>query len=127
MKRPGTPLASAFALFAILAAASGSALAQQQTFSSVSSGKAPSPRPTQTGVSVPGVYLGIYPNGHPYHPRPRPTVAPRPCPGGHCPPPVPPPHPLPTTPVTPVRPAPTLRPPGATHLEPIALRRSSPR
>ena len=71
----------------MLAAAAG-ARADQQTFSSVSSGKAPAPQPTQTSMGVPGLYLGVYPNQtpHPYH-TPRPPHPPQPCPGGRCPPP----------------------------------------
>jgi hypothetical protein len=78
MKRLWTPLAIGLAaLAALLLAPSVGALAQQQTFSSVSSGRPPAPLPTPTGLSVSGVYFGIYPGYRPYHPYP-------PCTTGHC-------------------------------------------
>jgi hypothetical protein len=99
MKRLWTPLAIGVAtLAALLLAPSVGALAQQQTFSSVSSGTPPAPLPTPTSWSVSGVYLGIYP-GYPYRP---------PCAAGHCRPVKPAPH----SPVTthPIAPPPAPRP-----------------
>jgi hypothetical protein len=57
------------------------ALAGQQTFSSVSSGKAPAPAPTPTSLNLSGIYLGIGNGYGPHHPH-RP-----PCVGYQCPPP----------------------------------------
>jgi hypothetical protein len=111
MKRPGTLLAAGLVLPGILLLASLPGVqAGQQTFSSVSSGTAPAPFPTPTGLLVSGVYFGIYPGYGPYHPT-------HPCTGGHChpvrppgPPPVRPPLPPPVRPPTPTRPAPPVAP-----------------
>jgi hypothetical protein len=105
MKRPWTPRAIGLAALAVLLLAPGMrAIAQQQTFSSVSSGKAPVPGPTATGLSVWGLYYGINPGygpNHPYHPYP-------PCTTGHCRPVV---RPVqPPAPIRPVAPPPVPRP-----------------
>lgn len=89
------------ALAALMLSPGVRALAQQQTFSSVSSGTPPAPLPTPTGLSVSGVYFGIYPGYAPYHRYP-------PCTTGHCRPVVKPVHPPVTT--RPVVPPPMPRP-----------------
>ena len=92
MKRSWTPLAIGLAAVAGLLLFPGiQALAQQQTFSSVSSGTPPAPLPTPTGLSVSGVYFGYYPGYGPYRPY-------HPCTTGHC------------TPVKPVHPPVGTRP-----------------
>lgn len=105
MKRLWTPLAMGLAaLAAFLLAPAVGALAQQQTFSSVSSGTPPAPWPTPTSLNVSDAYLGIYPVYGPHHPYP-------PCTAGPCRPvhPVRPVHPGPV-PIHPVAPPPMPRP-----------------
>ena len=105
MKRPWTPRAIGFAaLAAFLLVPSIGALAGQQTFSSVSSGTAPTPYPTPTSMNVSGAYLNLYPGIWPYHWYP-------PC-SGHCRPvhPVPPTRPVHPVPVHPVAPPPRPAP-----------------
>jgi hypothetical protein len=102
MKRPWTMLATGLALAGVLLiAGSPGVLAGQQTFSSVSSGTPPAPLATPAGLSVSGVYFGIYQNNRPYHPYP-------PCYNPHCR------HPLrpvpPNRPPVPSRPVPVPRP-----------------
>jgi hypothetical protein len=102
MKRLLTPFGIGLAALAALLLVPGvGALAQQQTFSSVSSGAPPAPLPTPTGLSVSGVYLGIYPGYGPHQ-------SPPPCKTGHCRPVKPVPHPPVTT--RPVAPPPMPRP-----------------
>jgi hypothetical protein len=101
MKRSWTPLAIGLAAVAGLLLSPGiGALAQQQTFSSVSSGTPPAPWPTPTSLNVSDAYLGIYP-----------VYGPHRCVTGPCRPvkPVHPVHPVPTHPIAPPpmpRPAP---------------------
>jgi hypothetical protein len=98
MKRLWIPLATGLAALAAFLLAPGvGALAQQQTFSSVSTGWGPAPHPTPTSMNVSDAYLNLWP----YHWFP--------CSAGHCRPGQPgrPGHPVPTHPVAPPpRPAP---------------------
>lgn len=73
----GWVLGPLVAMVALLAC-SGQGLAQQQTFSTISTGPVASPQPTPTGLSLTSIYLGLYP------PHRHPSRTHRPC-KHHCP------------------------------------------